>query len=259
MKWIKSEISKILPRVTIVTLITTIVYVIICNFVNNQFETHKNIEVWMLSSQYLALFYVLIAVVSTCWIMVYEKSDNYLAYVFPRINMKKYIFAKGLITVTAAFLVIFMVSFLSLLIVLYVFPEVSYSTIVSEEEIMSSYYKGTLLVKNPLLYGFLLSAWRGILAALYAMMGFLLALFDKNIYVVLLTPFLFDLLSSYIVDVLGYPQYDVLTCFDPSRLASSKISCYTFLIPAMGMMAVNILIFIWGKVKERVTNGMLGR
>lgn len=251
MKFVISELKKIWKVCTVVTIAATIAYMWLAYGIQDTYSVFHNIECWSIASQYLGLFYVLLVVGPVCWIIVSERKNNYLIYVLPRVSRKKYITVKWAVSAGMAFLSIFLISFVTLLFVLYVMPDVVPCLPLSEDYSLTNYYKGYYLVNTPLLYGFVLSCWRGIMAALYATLGFTLALFVNNLLVVMVTPFILDLLASYVLGTMGYAWMDTMTAFDPTRVRSEVVSKYTFLFAAAIIIAEIIAVVFYYKIIKR--------
>ncbi|MPW26363.1 hypothetical protein GC105_11245 [Alkalibaculum sp. M08DMB] len=249
-----SEVKKIFKFSIITTIISNILFVIICYMIQNQYALFYNMQLWSIGGEYLSLFYIIIAVVPVCWIMVYERKNNYLAYVVPRISKLKYLLLKWLISAFSSALVMFIISFTALLFILYIFPQVDIVLPLSENDISIRVYKGLLYVKYPLLYGFLLSAWRGILAFLFSTLGYVLSLFIKNLFIVLATPFLFGIIDSFVLGTLGYSQYEIITSFDPTRVKSEVISKYTFIFSALTIIILIVILLVYYSLikKEKI-------
>lgn len=251
MEFFKSEIKKTRKQTIYTIGIVSLIYLIIGHFIQDSYVLFRNIDLWMTLGQYLGLLYVLVAIAPVCWVMVYERKNNYLLYVIPRISKKKYILKKWFITSFSGGAITFSISFISLIVILYVFPEVNKLLPMSEDNALTVYYKGYYYVNHPFVYGTLLCLWRGVLGASYATLGFVISLYNKNIFIVMSSPFLFDLFNSFILGTLGYSQFEVMTGFDPSRVNGGVISKYTFIVSELTIILGIFIVFSYHRFYKK--------
>ena len=80
----------------------------------------------------------------------------------------------------------------------------------------------------PVVYAVTLSVFRGLIGVLVMTMGFFLAMYCENIFVVLTGPFLYTILENFVLAILGVPQYRLVTAFDPNCLSPEVITTMSF-------------------------------
>jgi hypothetical protein len=206
-----------------------------------------NIEVWEQSGELFTFFFPLLAVIPTCWLMYYERKNGFLTYTVTRISKKDYIIVKWLAASLGGAFIVFLVSFVGLLISLYLIPDVKASGANTATQVFGSYY----FINNPLLYGFILSCWRFVLGFLIASLGFVISLFVKNIFIVLTGPFVYSVLENFTLATLGFPYFRLVTSFYPSTLSQSAITIERLLIgPVILIGFICILIFYFRFIKK---------
>ena len=243
-KFVTLEIKKILLPCTLVAILVVAVNCIIAFASKDSYVFYRNIELWEQFNQVFVFIYAALASMPICWVVYYERKNNYIVYTLPRISKKKYILTKWLITAVAGALVIFIISFVGLLISLYVFDPI---TTISDmnDRAETAHFAGYYFVNHPLQYGLLLSIWRAFLGFLIATMGYVLSLYEKNIFIVLSGPFVFTLIDSFILANVHIPQYNLTTSFEPSSLVVGSTSPLTFLVGVLILVLAITAIYVF--------------
>ena len=67
--------------------------VLSCTIYQN-YTLHYDLEAWEVGTELFSLLYPLFVVVPLCWNLYYERKNNFLLYVMPRVKIKKYLTAK---------------------------------------------------------------------------------------------------------------------------------------------------------------------
>jgi hypothetical protein len=212
------------------------------------YQYNYNIEIWEESGELFRMLFPLFAVVPTCWLMYYERKNGFLSYTITRVSKRRYITTKWLVSSFGGALIVFLVSFVGLLITLYFLPEVTPTT--ANNHAMSR-YSGDTFVNNPLLYGFLLSLWRGIIGFLVSSFGFALSLYINNIFIVLIGPFVYLILENFILSVLGVPFFRLVTSFDPNTLDIGAVTTERLLIgPIILIIIISAYLVYFTRFKK---------
>lgn len=226
--------------------------IIILPFTSGYSYNH-NIEIWQQSGQVFDLIFPLVAVLPTCWIMYYERKNNFLAYTLTRVSKKKYILSKWLMTSIGGATIIFVVSFVGLIFCINFTNNLNLTGIQLQgyDKSLEEFY-GYYLVNKPYLYGLALSIWRGIIGFIVGTLGFVLSLYINNIFIILTGPFVYVFIVHYILAILGVPYYSIITSFDPSTLAPQAISTGRILIgPFLLIVLICSIIIHFFKIKKR--------
>jgi hypothetical protein len=251
-KLIRLEWNKIKYSYLLFLLVSVVYSIFITLSKEHGYAYYYNIEIWQESNQILSLTFALFAVIPTCWMMYYERKNNYLAYTITRVSRKRYLTVKWLITSILGSLIIFLVSFLGLLISLYIIKDVV--PISTTNHVMETNFAGYYFVNKPLVYGILLSFWRAVLGFLASTLGFILSLYIKNIFIILTGPFVSIFLIDFILAIINIPQYGATYSFDPCGLDSNAISICSILIGSFWLIILSLLcIMYFSKIKrERI-------
>lgn len=237
----------------IISLLISIIYscLIILPYTSGYSYNH-NIEIWQNSNQITDLIFPLIAVLPTCWLMYYERKNNFLIYTITRVSPKKYILYKLLMISLLSALIVFIVSFSGL-----IFSSIFTSHIGLTGIELQGYdrslnqFGGYYLVNNPYLYGLVLSLWRAFIGAIVGILGFILSLYIDNIFIILTAPFVYVFISHYILALLGVPYYSIITSFDPSTLAMNAISIERLLVgPTLLLLIIFCTLTYFSKIKK---------
>ena len=109
----------------------------------------------------------------------------------------------------------------------------------------------TLYTQLPLLYALLLAVWKGMLGVLTMTFGFALALYGKNIFVVLTAPFIYVILENFILSILSFPMYRFVTAFEPTSIVDQYINFGSFLVgPILMCLVIGLVILYFQKIKK---------
>lgn len=216
------------------------------------YSYNHNIEIWQNSNQVFDLIFPLVAVLPTCWLMYYERKNNFLSYTITRVSKKKYILSKWLMTSIGSSIIIFIISFVGLIFCLNFTKNINLTGIeLQGHDTSLGQFFGYYLVNKPYLYGLVLSIWRSIIGFIVGTFGFVLSLYINNIFIILTGPFVYVFIESYILAILGVPYYSIVTSFDPSTLAPQAISIGRLLIgPILLIMFICFIIVYFSVIKK---------
>ncbi|KPU44758.1 ABC-2 family transporter protein [Oxobacter pfennigii] len=245
---IKLEIKKIASPVLIAMGVLTVLNSVLSCTLYRDYTVYFDIDAWEIGTEFLGLVFPLFVTVPVCWELYYERRNHFLVYTLPRMDKRHYLGSKWCACALAAFLLMFIPYFISAVFALYVkspavilFPEDYYGHIFND-----------LYTQTPLLYALLLSLWKGLLGVITMTFGFVLALYGKNIFVILTAPFIYVILENFIWSVMGLPMYRFVTAFEPSSLSIEAIHAGSFIAGPLLMCGVIVLIALYySKLKKR--------
>lgn len=252
------EWRKVKWPVVIVLLVATAASMILSSTLYKSYALEYDLEAWEVGMEYINFLFPLIAALPVGWLMYYERKDNFLIYTLPRVSKRKYLLSKWIVLAGSAGVTMFIVMFAGVLTALYLKPEIvpvldSVDPVTGEliSRILSSHFLGELFAYHPVIYGLLLSVWRGLLAALIATFAFVLSLYVENLFIILTGPFIYEILENFILSVLGIPQYRLVTAFEPSSLNLSAINGFSFVAgPLLLVLLMVFLVFYFKRIKK---------
>lgn len=235
------ELKKIaVPVLTTLGALTVLTCILSCTLYRD-YSMYYDIDAWEIGTEYLGLLFPLFVTVPICWELYYERRDHFLVYTLPRMDKRHYLGAKWCACALAAFMILFVPYFLSAVFALYVkqpaeipFPDEYHGHVFNY-----------LYTEMPLLYALLLSLWKSLLGVLTMTLGFVLAFYGKNIFVILTGPFIYAILENFIWSILGLARYRLVTAFEPSSLTYSAIHVSSFVMGPLLMCIVIVLIVLY--------------
>lgn len=192
-----------------------------------------------------------------------ELSNNYIMYTRIRIDFKKYIFIKLLSNNILVFIGFFSVVFIIFVYSFFIEPYLGLVHYEPEnlnltvQELLTydiNMFTFTQLIKtSTLMYGLIYSGWVGLNAMLYSSMAMIATLLFRNVFVALSIPFLFYHISSFVVAVLGFPEFLFDASIFPFNIDQQpiKIAFVPFLI------VLGITTFMIIKLVNNVENKRL--
>lgn len=242
---IKLESRKILRPVIFTTVILTAAMCVLSCTLYKNYALQYDLEAWEVGTELFSLLYPLIAVVPLCWNLYYERKNNFLLYVLPRVPIKKYLTVKWGVYALGAFCMIGIPYMLSAVFAINVkAPVVPFSN--PFDHVFQKAF-----TQMPLLYGVILSCWKGILGILMMTLGFVLAMYGRNIFVILTGPFVYSILENYILSILRLELYRLVVAFEPTSISDDAVSAMSFLAgPAVLIIIILLSVFFLSKVRK---------
>mgnify|MGYP000367508153 CR=1 FL=1 len=147
-----------LPVLLTTVLLAIAMSVLSCTIYQN-YTLHYDLEAWEVGTELFSLLYPLFVVVPLCWNLYYERKNNFLLYVMPRVKIKKYLTAKWIAYALGTLCIIVIPYILSAVFALYV-----KTPVVPFVENPFRHVFENAFIKTPLLYAVALSLWRGIVS-----------------------------------------------------------------------------------------------
>lgn len=235
----KNEWRKVRFSVLFVTLLLCIIMSVLSCTLYQEYRICYDIEAWEIGTELIDFLFPLLVTLPLCWNLYYERRNDFLFYVRPRVKLRRYLRAKWQVQAAGAFLILFVPYMCSALFALYVKepvkPWVPPAEGTTFEHVFSECFTGM-----PFLYAVILSLWKGILGILVFTMGFVLALHEKNVFVILTGPFIYVVLENFILAVLRLEKYRLIVSFAPTSIASDA---YTWMSAVCGPV---LLLFVIG-------------
>ena len=178
---IKIEWKKVCIPVIFMTIAISLATCILSCTMYQNYAIQYNLELWEIGTEFLSFVFPLVVVLPLCWNIFYERKNNFMLYVLPRVSEKKYLMAKWVLYAVNAFFILFIPYISSAIIALCVNPSLEVANTSQFEHIFIHAFTET-----PLLYAFLLSCWKGLIGILTMTLGFVIALYVKNIFLLYL-------------------------------------------------------------------------
>lgn len=248
---IRLEIRKLIKPVALVTvLLSVLLSVLSCTVFQQGHSLFAKLDKWELGFEFLGLLFPLFVALPVCWQLYYERRDRFLVYTLPRVPAKRYIAAKYTACAVCAFAVIFIPLMLSALTALYVAPDPRYGY--NTEDMYNppwTHMLKTLYTSRPILYALLISGWKGLIGVLSMTLGFVLALYGSNIFVILTGPFVYAILDHFLWG-LG-PYYSLIGAFNPEAFAKAARPLRFIWGPIQALLFCALTALFYAKVKKR--------
>ena len=252
LRLLKLELGKIFKPVITTTAILTVLTCILTCVLQRDYTVYFHIDAWEIGTEYIALLFPLFVTIPVCWQLYYERRDRFIVYTLSRISRQKYLSIKWAACALSGFCILFIPYVMSLLCALYV---VTPANVLPPHD-KYSHFLLTLYVQFPLIYGLLLSAWKALLGVLTMTFGFVLALFSRNIFVILTAPFVYVILENFILASLSSASLDLatyrfVTAFEPT--CRVYINLGSFIVgPALMCLVIGAIILYYGWKKRRI-------
>lgn len=235
------------PVLMTAALLTVLSCVLSCT-VYREYAIYFHIDAWEIGMEYMALLFPLFVTIPVCWELYYERRNRFIVYTLPRIGRRRYLSAKWCACAVSSFLILLVPYVVSALCALYISrPERFWTSPAGYRHVFHLLY-----TQLPLVYALLLSLWKSLLGVLVMTLGFVLALYESNIFVILTAPFLYTVLENFLWSVLGVPCYRLITAFEPSSLSVDAVRPASFgMGPLLLCCVIGLILFYYGALKKR--------
>ncbi|SDM16001.1 hypothetical protein [Bacillus sp. OK048] len=224
------------------------------------YQIEQQLQVYEVGFEYFILFYALVCVIPTAWLMYFERKTYYVKYILPRAKQRTYILVKAFMSMVIGFVMIFGISLISLIIALYIVPEVP-ERISSFDlhtgapiSVREMRIFGDMFVEHPFYYGFISSVWKGFIGSLIGLFGFVLSVFSRNLFVILTGPFLYTIIENYSLSAFGLEEFRLVTSFEPSTIYIKDFTWASALAgPALLVVVVFVYVLYLRMIKKKST------
>lgn len=243
---IKVEWKKVfVPVVATIMLISVVACILSCTMYRN-YAVQYDLEAWEIGTEIFSFVFPLFVVLPLCWNIFHERKNNFMLYVLPRVSEKKYLMAKWFVYAVSAFFILFIPYMFSAIAALYVNPPFETMNAIPFEHVFIDGF-----TKTPLLYAFVLSCWKGFIGILTMSLGFVIALYVKNIFVVLTGAFVYAILENFILAVLRLEQYRLVTAFEPSTISADAVGLPSFIVgPLLLIIVISLTVIYFKWIKK---------
>ncbi|MDR0286488.1 MAG: hypothetical protein LBI03_02090 [Clostridiales bacterium] len=249
---VKNELVKLKIPVILTVVLLSITAIVLTGTLYKSYSLDYDLEAWEIGREIIDFLFPLFVVVPICWLMYYERKNNFLLYTVPRVGKAKYLTAKWMAAAVSAFAIIFTPYFLSAVFALYVKPPIVPHIRLSDVSPFTHIYLDTF-INAPLMYAFLLSLWKSVIGVMVMSLGFVLSLYVKNIFVILTGPFIYSTLENFSLAILGMPEYRLITSFEPSVVSEKGISLVSPVIGPMLLIIFTAVLWLFFTKFKRTT------
>ena len=241
---IRTECRKIgLPALLTTAVLAVVMSVLSCTLYQN-YTLYYDLEAWEVGTEWLSLLYPLFVVIPLCWNLYHERKNNFLLYVMPRVPVRRYLTAKWIAYALGAFSIMAVPYLLSAVCALFL-----NAPVVPPAEGTFSHVFQSAFTQAPLCYAVLLSCWRGLIGVLMMSFGFVLALYCKNMFVILTGPFMYAILENFILSILHLERYRLVVAFDPTCVDDRVVSALSLVVgPVLLLLVIGLTAFFLARV-----------
>lgn len=204
------------------------------------------IELWNYGREYLHVLYPFIFTAPFCWMLFYEKNGSYWKNVYNRMNLWTYITRRVMLSIVLSAFAMWIVSAGSMVFAYMIAPMGRKPDF---NPIMTYKFYGEYQLAHPVVYGLLLTCWRGVLAAAYAAFAIGVTMLTRNIFVSMTSAFVYSVLENFITAILQVPELSTTTSFYPNRLSSKVITIPGLLAGPLVLLLVTAVLFIYYRRK----------
>ena len=217
-QWIPAAIMGVVYGISLMTMIY------ICN--SNSVIAHE-ISPYEYGSDWTDFFLPLLVSVPFGVGTYYLKKDNFLDYISLRVSGKDFLKAHIKAAMTMCLVTVFAVNMIGIFFSIHV-AEVSPEY--RNQQDLSEFLLGSLQQNHIVLFGFIWSAYKGVLCSMICLLEQIFALYLNNLFLSLLGPFVYIVLENYVTGIFGIPQISFTTALVLNRLDPATMGYYHIVI-----------------------------
>lgn len=232
--------------------IVLIVLCVSCYLISTNTLINYPIEIWIEGCQVMDFFLPLAVPLPFVYPFYMQRKDNFLTYASARMSRKKYIFFQMVSGTLITVLFTATVYYLALLFSMRL-PIIAQG----DNQTLLKYVFGRFQIFYPYVFGFFWCIWKGIIAGLFTLFGYFLALYVDNVFIVTLVPFLYCMAENLITAMLQIPKYSIMTSMVLNRLSPECMTVWNYLIGVVVFLCITtVILLVLRKRKEEqyVTN-----
>ena len=118
-----------------------------------------------------------------------------------------------------------------------------------------NYALGYYEVNHPFLFGAVWCLWKGLIAFLFVLFGSMLVLYTENLFVSVLSPFIYCMAENMITALLGFPEYSIVTTYVLNRLSPDAMHGFSYVCGVFTYIITAFLIILFVNYKDKVKYG----
>lgn len=204
------------------------------------------IEIWSAACDNIDFFLPLIAVLPFTFSLYEKRKKKFLDYVAVRMEKKKYISLEILSGELMTILMVFLMYYISLIFTITFLPIQEYI----DRPYLIDYLFGFYQVNYPYLFGFFWCLWKGVVASLFTGFGYGLSLCVDNLFIVIVTPFIYCVIENLVTGILGIPQFSIITSYVLNRLTPEVMHIWNIFAGTISYVGVTTIILLFLKWKR---------
>lgn len=204
-KLIKLEFNKLHKTLMVFSICFAVLGGCLTLIFTHGYSYQYNIEIWCEAYTLILFLFPIFCTIPVTWLLYYERKNNYISYSIVRSSPKRYLLSKLTAHCIYGFIITFFISMEILLIALYLVGPVK--VFVNPLNV----FQMDAFINHPLLYGLVLSLWRGLLSVFFVMLGFIFSLLFNNLFIIMVLPFGYYLLENVILSMLNLPYFRIIT------------------------------------------------
>lgn len=247
---LRLEWNKLKLSVIVTTLVGILASIVLCSTVYKSYSLESQLEVWEVGFAIFNFVAPLVVVIPTCWLMYFERKNRFITYTLPRVSQRQYLLSKWIVISGSAFCMMFCISFAGVLMALYgIKPiEITYgwiSPITGEAapRLLHTHVAGELFTENAIVYGLLISLWKGLISVVYVTMGFIFSLYSQNLFIILTGPFLYTILENFLLSILKLEHWRLVVAFEPTIIPLDALRATSFVVgPLLAFVMMGMYI-----------------
>lgn len=223
----------------------------ICCIVSGDTAICDNIEMWIDACSYMDFFFPLVVCIPFVPLVYYQKRRDFLRYAAIRCGRNRYIkfnlISMALMTVFSTAMAYFVTLVISVKVLR---PIYTYDT-----SRLINYALGYYEVNHPFLFGAVWCFWKGLIAFLFVLFGSMLVLYTENLFVSVLSPFIYCMAENMITALLGFPEYSIVTTYVLNRLSPDAMHGFSYVCGVFTYIITAFLIILFVNYKDKVKYG----
>lgn len=240
---IKAELNKVttLRQFTIWALLILALPTIQFLLIKDNYVFYRQLDLFLrLNSNFVPLLFPILVVLVNTIHFVGEQKNSFIQYTRVRIPLSTYLFGKLLTNAILSFTIAFLITFIPFVFSMYIEPFLGIVTIYPPDgnPIPFTTFE-QLLSLGTLPYGIIYSLWVGLNGMMYGTIALLLVMILDKPFIALSIPFIYYLLTDFVMQVLGFDKFSPSNTIFPFSISQQLL--WTVFIP-FAILCIAIII-----------------
>lgn len=219
----------------------TLILMLIAIYPRLEWKTEYDyVSAWLSSigvgKAYITLLFPALVAIPYSTMLAIEKKNNYLKYITIRTDKKKYLISKGIVNSICSGIILLVPALIFSGICIYCFQNPS-----KFPEVMATFDDpaSILLNINPIFYISFYSLWMFFQGVVWSTVCYTISLISNNILIISVGPFLYAIISNFLLAIIGLTRYTPPASFSPYLMTGTSIL-------SMISQPIVLVIFILG-------------
>lgn len=210
--------------------------------IKDNYVYYRHLDFFLrLNSNFVPLLFPILMTLVYTTEYVGEQKNNFIQYTRLRIPLSTYLLSKLITNAILSFIIAFFIVFIPFVFAMYVEPVLGIVKLSPTEGNPIPYTTfEQFLFLGTFLYGIIYSLWVGLNGSMYATMALLFLMILEKPFIALSIPFIYYLMTNYIIQVLGLDRFSPASTIFPFSMDQQPL--WTVFVPFSILFLILVIL-----------------